>query len=83
MALSLALPTGVSLVLINYNLVVYLIMPFHLALMSFHIRNVNGPFDYNVLRNFILLILVVPVATSSLHFVEFCFKSVAMTIYDL
>lgn len=83
MALGFVLPTAVSLVLINSNLVVYLIMPFHLALMSFHIRNVNGPFDYNVVRNFVLLVLTMPIIASSTHFVEYCIKSVAMKVHDL
>lgn len=83
MALGFVLPTAISLFLINSNLVVYLFMPFHLALMSFHIRNINGPFDYNVIRNFVLLVLAMPIITGSTHFVEYCIKSAAMKVHDL
>ena len=80
---ALVLPTVVSYILITPNLVTYLIIPFHLALITYYVRDANGRIEYNTIRNFVMFILIMPLFTSSLSFTHFLTKLTVDTINDL
>ena len=59
--ISFLAPFFVSMILINWEIVVSLIVPFHLAATAFHIPSGNRMVDYNLFRNFVIFVLLMPI----------------------
>lgn len=61
MLISLVLPLIVNLILVNWNLVFFLILPFILACVSYHIHLATHPVDFTTVRNFFIFIVLMPI----------------------
>ena len=59
--ISFLAPVFVSMILINWEIVISLIVPFHLAATAFHVHSANRIMDSNLFRNFVIFVLLMPI----------------------
>jgi hypothetical protein len=58
---SLLAPTLASFILINFNMIVFFLLPLHLAFTRFHVSHPFRKNYFNILRNFVIFVLLMPI----------------------
>ena len=72
---TLIVPTCISLILVNRNLVLYLIIPLHLAGTAHYVKGQHTLNIYIILRNFIIFVIVMPIVYAPFGMLGNLFKT--------